>query len=306
MKKVSKLISLILAFALAACAFGVVAYADGTPTVTVGSAQASAGETVKVDVVLSDCAQFSSYTIRVSYDSEYVTVVEAKKRVSKGIYQSNPSVGGNKELLIVGGDVNNITENGALATIEFKISEDYPGGVTEVPLIITQCKLTEYKNQKDIEFATQRVDGKLVISGAGTVIWNGGEGESEITPAKLTDEQAAEYKNPITNEGVSGGEYYINEESKIAIPAADVEAGVKNDPDTFKVVETEKPDETDEPASSGEDVAQGSEDLASNDGGKLNWLLIFCICAGVGVVASGIFGIVHILKKKKADTGAEK
>ena len=298
MKKIAKVISLVLSLALLAGAFGIVARAEGKPTITVGTAQASAGDTVKVDVVLSDCEQFSSYTIRISYDSEYVTVVEAKKRVSKGIYQFNPSVDGKKELIIVGGDVDNITENGPIATIEFKIAEDFPGGVTEVPLKIVRCKLTEYKNQKDIEFETEGVDGKLIVSGVGSsVIWNGGDGENEITPAELTDEQAAEYTNPLTNAPVTGGgDYYVNEEKKIAIPAADVESGVTADPDTWKVVEIEKPDEP-EDTDPADGSAQGSEP-AGKDEGKLNWLLIGCIAGGAAVVIAGVIAVIAIMKKK--------
>ena len=304
MKKLSKLVSLILTLTLAACVFGVTAHAEGTPTVSVGSAQASAGDTIKVDVVLSDCEKFSSYTIRISYDSEYVTAVAGKKRVSKGIYQFNPSVDGKKELIIVGGDVDNITEDGPIATIEFKIADNFPGGVTEVPLKIVHCKLTEYKDQKDIEFATQTVDGKLVVTGiGGNVVWNDGEGgESEMTPAKLTDEQAAEYTNPLTKEAVSGGgDYYINEEKKIAIPAADVENGVANDPGTWKVMDNPAV-VIDQPGSSeGSDEPQGSEDIASNEGGKFNWLLVACIAGGVIIVVAGALAVASIIRKNKAN-----
>lgn len=304
MKKTAKILSLILSLALIAGAFGMIARAEGTATVTIGSVQASAGDTVAVTVTLSDCAQFSSYTINFTYDSEYVTAVDAKKGINVMLYMPNLSVNNKKEITVVGGDVDNKKENGVIATVYFKIAEDYPGGITEVPLKITLLKLTEYNGKSDVAIASQGVDGKIVINGAGgNVIWNGGEGESELTPEVITDEQAAEYKNPITNEGVSGGEYYVNEESKIAIPAEDVENGVKNDPDNFKVVE-EAPAVIDPPVSS-EEPAQGSEDASKSGSKPLNWLLIFCICAGVGVVASGVFGIVHILKKKKADTGAE-
>lgn len=299
MKKTSKLITLILALALVFGAFGVTAHADGTPTVTVGSAQASAGDTVAIEVTLSDCAKFSSYEIYFTYESEYVTAVEAKKGINTMLYMPNLSVGGNKEVTIQGGSVDNVTENGVIATVYFKIAEDYPGGITEVPLKITKCKLTEYNGKTDVAFATQSVDGKIVIDGAGgSVIWNGGDGESEITPAKLTDEQAAGYTNPLTNEGVSGGDYYVNDEQKIAIPAEDVEAGVKNDPDTFKVVEREQPD-TPEVISSAEDASDGSGGSAVEK--PFDWLLVVCVGAGVIIVAAGVFVVVRILKKGKAD-----
>ena len=296
MKKTAKILSLILSLALLAGAFGVTAYADGTPTVTVGTAQASAGDTVAVTVSLSDCTQFSSYTIYISYDSDYVTAIEAKKGIDVMLYMPNLTVNGKKEIAIVGGDVNNKTDNGVIATVYFKIAENYPGGVTEVPLKINELKLTEYNGKTDVAFASQGVDGKIVISGAGgNVIWNGGEGESELTPGTLTDEQAAEYKNPITNEGVSGGEYYVNEEEKIAIPAADVEAGVKNDPDSFKVVETETP-EVPEVITPAESSSGGD---GAGEGGKLNWLLIGCIAGGVVIVAAGAIAVAGIIKKKK-------
>ena len=309
MKKTSKLITLILALSLVLCSFGITAGAEGTATVTVASVQASAGETVAVEVTLSDCAKFSSYTVNFTYDSEYVTAVTAKKGINTMLYMPNLTVNNKKEVTIQGGSIDNITENGVIATVYFQIAEDYPGGVTEVPLKITKCKLTEYNGKNDVEFASLKVDGKLVISGAGgSVIWNGGEGESEITPAKLTDEEAAEYTNPLTNEGVSGGEYYVNEETKIAIPAADVEAGVKNDPDNFKVVEHDKvtvPEGSDAPIENLPDDVDVPSDLDPEGGitSPTNWPLIIGISAGAGglvVIAGIVILIVFIGKKKKA------
>ncbi len=298
MKKNAKLITLILAVSVIFGAFGVTAHADGKATVTVDSAQASPGDTVSVDVSISDCAQFSSYTVHVDYDSEYVTAVEAKKVMGMSLYMPNLTVGGKKELAIVGGDVNNVTKNGVIATLVFKISDDYPGGITEVPLKVVTCKLTEFNGKTDVAIASQSVSGKIVISGAGNVVWNGDGGATEITPSKLTDEQAAEYKNPLSGGSVTGGDYYVNEESKIAIPAADVENGVKNDPETWKTVEEDvEPDDT--PASSSEtaDQAQGSEP-SGEAGGKLNWLLIGCIAGGAAVVIAGVIAFIAIMKKK--------
>ena len=62
--------------------------------------------------------------------------------------------------------------------------------------------------KSDVEFASQKVDGKLVISGAGSVIWNGGEGESELTPEVITDEQAAEAARRMLG-NPSGGTYQV-------------------------------------------------------------------------------------------------
>ena len=298
MKKIAKLITSVLVLSLVFGAFGLSAAAEGAAAVTVSSAQAAPGETVKVDVSITDCAQFSSYTIYVSYDNEYVTAVEANKVMNMSLYMPNLTVGGEKVVAVVGGSVSNVTQNGVIATITFKIAEDYPGGVTEVPLKITKCKLTEFNGKNDVEIASQSFDGKLTISGAGNVVYNGESGESELTPAKLTDEQAAEYKNPISGEGVTGGDYYINEESKIAIPAADVENGVKNDPETWKTVEEEvKPDDAPVSPDGSSDPVQGS-DGSGKTGGKLDWLLIGCIAGGAALVAAGVIAVIAIMKKK--------
>ena len=296
MKKTAKFFSLILATLILFGAFGISASAEGTATVAVSTAQAAPGDTVKVDVVLSDCAQFSSYTIHISYDSEYVTCVDAKKGINTMLYKPNLTVDGKKTVAVVGGDVNNVTQNGTIATITFKVAEDYPGGITEVPLKVTQCKLTEYNGKNDVAIASQSVDGKLVISGAGSVIWNNQGNETEVEPAKLTDEQAAEYTNPLTGEGVAGGDYYVNDGSKIAIPATDVEEGIKTDPDTWKVVENDV-----QPASSEEsdESAQGSEPASDKPEGELNWLLIACIAVGAVVIIGGIVAVVAIMKKKQ-------
>ena len=295
MKKTAKLITLILAVSFIFGAFGVSVYAENSATVTVGTAKAAAGETVKVDVSISDCEGFSSYTIHITYDSEYVTAVEAKKGINAMLYMPNLSVGGRKEIAIVGGDVNNITQNGVIATITFKIADDFPGGITEIPLKIITNKITEYNGSKDVAIDSRSVDGKLIISGAGTVVWNGDGGETELTPAKLTDEEAAGYKNPITGESVTGGDYYINEQSKIALPAADVEEGVKSGSDAWKTVD-EPSGETESDSGSSE-PAQGSEDAPAVSGAK-SWVLIGCIAGGAVVVIAGVIAIIMITKKK--------
>ncbi|MBQ9558300.1 MAG: hypothetical protein IJU94_06845 [Clostridia bacterium] len=296
MKRIAKLITLILAASLVFGAFGVSVYAENSATITVGTAKASAGETVKVDVSISDCSGFSSYTIHITYDSEYVTAVEAKKGINAMLYMPNLSVGGGKEIAIVGGDVENITENGVIATITFKIADNYPGGITEVPLKIITNKITEYNGSKDVAITSRSVDGKLIISGAGTVVWNG---DTEVTPGTLTDEEAAEYTNPLTGEKVTGGEYYINKEQKIAIPVSDVEDGVKEDPETWQTVDEPETSDGVDSGDGSSEPAQGSEDVSGSADGKFSWVLICCIAGGVIVAAAGVIAIVMITKKGK-------
>ncbi len=295
MKRIAKLITLILAASLVFGAFGISAYAENSATITVGTAKASAGETVKVDVSISDCSGFSSYTIHITYDSEYVTAVEAKKGINAMLYMPNLTVGGRKEIAIVGGDVSNITQNGVIATITFKIADDFPGGITEVPLKIVTNKITEYNGSKDVAITSRSVDGKLIISGAGTVVWNG---STEVTPGTLTDEEAAEYTNPLTGEKVTGGEYYINREQKIAIPVGDVENGVKDDPETWQTVDEPESSAVPESGAGSSEPAQGSENASDSVGGKLDWMLICCVAGGVIVAAAGVIAIVMITKKK--------
>ncbi|MBO4934919.1 MAG: hypothetical protein J5441_07135 [Clostridia bacterium] len=323
MKKISKLITLVLAVSLIFGAFGVSAQAEGTATVTVGTVNASAGDTVKVEVSISDCSGFSSYDINFTYDSEYVTAVEAKMGIKTMLYMPNLTVDGKKEVKVIGGDVNNVTENGVLATVTFKIADNVPGGTVEVPLKVTKCKLTEYNGQNDVEIKSQSIDGKLIIKGSGSsgnsgsqggsgnsgssggaggigdVVWNSADGEIELTPATLTDGEAVDYNNPLSGGNITAGDYYVNEDKKIAIPAADVENGVKNDPDNWRIVGEDNP--IDPSASSGEpapsDEPQGSAG-SGKSGSKLNWLLIGCIAGGAAVVIAGAIAFIAIMKKK--------
>ena len=235
----------------------------------------------------------------------------------------NLTVDGKKVVAVVGGSVSNVTKNGVIATIEFKIADNVPGGTVEVPLKVTKCKLTEFNGQNDVTIDSQSIDGKLIIKGSGSsgnsgsqggsgnsgssggaggigdVVWNSADGEIELTPETLTDGEAVDYNNPLSGGNVTAGDYYVNEDKKIAIPAADVENGVKNDPDNWRIVGEDNP--IDPSASSGEpapsDEPQGS-DGSGKSGSKLNWLLIGCIAGGAAVVIAGAIAFIAIMKKK--------
>lgn len=291
MKKILSAVSVILALCVLMGAYGFGASAAAT-TVTIGSAQASKGDTVKIDIVLSDCPKFSSYTVDFSYDSEYVTAVSASKGINVMLYQPNLSVNGERKATIVGGSMDNVTENGVLATVEFKISDAYPGGITEVPLKITKLRLTEFNGSSDVSIASQGVDGKLVLNGAGgSVVYNGGE---ELAPGVLTDDEAKEYTDPTTGAPVQGGgSYYFNAETKKAAPAEVAESGINNASAEWKRASDAEPQ-----SSEGEESSSDPADEVHTDKEGADLLtIILCVAGGIVVVLAAVLAYIFMRKK---------
>ena len=274
---------------------GVSAFAAAVPTVTVGTAQAAPGENVKVDVVLSDCTQFSSYTIQISYESEYLTAVAATEGIDVSLYMPNLSVDGGKTLLVTGGSIDNVTENGAICTLEFAVSADYSGSITEVPLKVTKLKLTEFDGSVDKHIDANGVNGKIVISKTGgEIVWNDSNAEHDLTLGALSGDKVSEYTNPLTGEKVSGeGNYYINEDEKIAIPAEDAEAKLDSEPDNWKVKEN-----TESIPDSSENSGEPDNEVHTDKKGIDTLTLILCIAGGVIIILAAVLAYVLIRKKK--------
>lgn len=279
-------------------AMGPVASADGGAVISVESVNAAPGDTVSVKVSISDCDEYSSFTIHISYDSEYVTCESVSKGIKTDLFMPNPSIQGEKTVAIVGGSVNNIKENGVLGTIVFKISDSYPGGVTKVPLKVTKHDITRYNGTSDVAISSASTDGEIVISGASNIVWNDNGTEHDLTPGVLTDEEAKEYKNPLTDEVPAAGDYYINKEEKIAVPATVAEENIISQPDTWKAVTEDKPepvaDDTGNTGDSGEPAEETGKGFV--DCLKEHW---YCYAGGAVVLAAIIVVVVILIKKKK-------
>lgn len=191
MKNIKRIVALVSVFVLIFSLSAVSAFAASAATVTVGSAEAKPGDTVKVDVVLSDCEKFSSYTISINYDSQYVTAVSATEGIDVDLYMPNLSVDGKKELLVTGGSMENETENGVICTLEFSISKDYKGADFELPLKVSAVKMTQYDGSKDAHIDSKGVDGKLTVKGTGAAVTpNGGTSSTPSNGDSSTNDGA--------------------------------------------------------------------------------------------------------------------
>ena len=167
MKTIKRIVAVVSVCALLFALSAMNVFAASAATVTVGSAEAKPGDTVKVDVVLSNCEKFSSYTISIGYDSQYVTAVSANEGIDVDLYMPNLSVDGKKELLVTGGSMENETENGVICTLEFSVSADYNGADFELPLKVNAIKMTQYDGSKDAHIESNGVDGKITVKGTG-------------------------------------------------------------------------------------------------------------------------------------------
>lgn len=278
----------------------VTAFAADNTIISVGSADAAPGDTVSVDVSIADCSEYSSFTIHISYDSEYVTCDSVSKGIKTDLFMPNTSVKDKKVVAVVGGSVKNITENGVLGTIVFKISDSYPGGVTKVPLHIEKHDITKFDGSKDNPIPSTSLDGEIVISGAGNIVWNDNGTEHDLIPEILTEEEAKEYKNPLNGETPTAGQYYVNKEEKIAVPASTAEENITTQPDAWKTASEEEPSSE----SSGESENENDEPADVDDTEENGFVAFvksywYFLAGGLAVVAAVIVVLI-VLNKKKA------
>ncbi len=140
------------------------AYAVATPTVSLSSAQGTAGETVTVTATVSNNPGIVSMYLSLTYDTTRLELISATdgKLLNEGIFGNNYK---NNPFDVTWDDsmaTQNNTKNGTLVTFTFKIKQNAPEGDAYVKLANTGCIFDRDLNE--VEFAF--VDGIVTVEHA--------------------------------------------------------------------------------------------------------------------------------------------
>ena len=134
-----------------------------TPTFSVSEATAKPGDTVELTVDMSNNPGITSLMVSISYNDKYISL--AKEPVFSDMFPESLGSGDLTMIpfnLLCMDDFNDITEDGTLATLTFKVAEDAPSGDYSVVLSYGEEAVFNTKLE-DVYFET--VAGKITVEG---------------------------------------------------------------------------------------------------------------------------------------------
>jgi len=162
-KTIKSILALVLSFAmLIPTLYTVFAETVKTPQITVSQVEGKAGETVKVEIALSNNPGIVSMTLRVDYDTEMLTMTKFTDAGLLGAQSHKPERTSPHTLVWVNDTATeNITANGTVLTYEFKINENAPANaVYPIEVSYTPNNYEIYDkdlNQKDFDIVNGSV-----------------------------------------------------------------------------------------------------------------------------------------------------
>lgn len=131
-----RLLAIVLTALLSLSVF-VPAYADNSPAITVGSVAAKAGDTVTLKLTVSNNPGVGAMTLTLKYDTEALTLTGVK---NGSLFESMES-----GLNLVFYSSSDVTANGTLATVTFKISGSASGSYP-IKLIVRETCNAAYED----------------------------------------------------------------------------------------------------------------------------------------------------------------
>ena len=182
-----KIFALLLTVALLCTSIPFVASAATAGTVTVESAQASAGETVSVSAVVSNNPGIVSMDLTLTYDQtrlELVSVTNEKfltvgEQTAEVTLSENLTVYPQKVIMNGGSLPQNVTANGKLLTFTFKVREDAPLGdafvaldstdiinvdVEQVPFTFVDGTVSVVEKKTEITYADVSIGADIAVN----------------------------------------------------------------------------------------------------------------------------------------------
>ncbi len=168
-----KFILFVTVFVILVNLFSVSAFAETVPTVTVGTATGEVGDTVEITVRISNNTGFADLGIEVGYNSEIMTLTGASANSEVGAnFTAAQSYAANPYNMGWSG-VSDITYNGNLVTLTFKIAENAKSGTYPITVDYYKGRNGNYKDGDDVNYDAdydplnlKYVNGSITVKGA--------------------------------------------------------------------------------------------------------------------------------------------
>lgn len=137
------------------------AYAADTMNISLSSASGKPGDTVTVEIEISNNPGFNSLKLMIGYDSQNLTLVSAE---NSGILSGMQYVGSQtidkNPYIMVWAQAGNVTENGKAAVLTFKINDEAYSGDTAFSF---ECDFCTNQDIKYVDYSLS--SGSVSISG---------------------------------------------------------------------------------------------------------------------------------------------
>ncbi len=147
-----KILAIVLA-AIIALSTVVVAFAVGTPTITVSSTAAAPGDTVTLDVALANNPGINTFSLGFDYDASKLELLNVTVNENLGgqfVYKKKAVWLNSKDTQY----------NGDILTLQFAVLESAKSGDAEVNVTYLSGDISNY-NEEDVNFKT--IAGKITI-----------------------------------------------------------------------------------------------------------------------------------------------
>ena len=127
----------VLAFLLLlqVCAIASYVVAQSEPKIALSSGQGYAGDTVELTVSVEDNTGFGSLELTIGFDKNVLEFVGAECELSGGMAQFTPASAADGFAVLTYTDIENVTSNGNIFTLIFRIKGGAPSG--ESPLTLS-------------------------------------------------------------------------------------------------------------------------------------------------------------------------
>lgn len=171
------------------------AFASTAPTMTLSSATVKAGDTAALTINVANNPGFTATIVKVGYDSTYLSLAA---RATNGDLFTSCTPGGNVSAnpyqIVFNDGFEDITADGVLANLSFKVADNAPAGEYPITLIYS-AEDTYNANFDFVEFEV--VSGKITV-----------EADAPADPYELSTDYVAAAKNiPVTSQY---GSYNVN------------------------------------------------------------------------------------------------
>ena len=200
-----KVLSVCLSLMLLLACIPLQASADGTAVFAVGTAEAHAGETVSIPVMIENNPGIIAFRVTVSFDTDVLTLqsaaaadlLAAEKITFGGSYDTDSF----RILWEDGTGSGNTTVSGTFATLEFLVKEDAPIGETTISINYSASSTFDY-DLNEVAFGTRAGSVTVVPTEVGSwsfsedctlCTYEGNEGEQYIVGMDLAYPVISEY-----------------------------------------------------------------------------------------------------------------
>ena len=145
------------------CSICFFASAVGEPRFEVSSAEGKIGDQITIDVSIVDSPSFGGMTYEMKYDNVALELISYEKKLGGDYCVSSAVDTYPDKMSFIYAGLANITGDGVLVTLTFRIKDTAPVGDTAVSIIPEDGTLYYYDGQTEIDFTMDSAEGAVTI-----------------------------------------------------------------------------------------------------------------------------------------------